>query len=437
MSTVYAAEHRNGRRVAVKVLRRVLAANRRIVARFLKEGYVANKIRHAGAVAILDDDVDSDGTVFLVMELLDGATLAERFGGSSPAPLGEILRIAERLLDVLVAAHDSGVVHRDIKPSNVFLTRDGAVMLLDFGIARLLESEGEAGSTHSGATLGTPGFMAPEQARGRGNLVDARTDLWAVGALLFFLLTGRTVHEADTPNELLIASATQPPRSIAELCIGLPEPIAALVNRALEMDRDRRWPDARAMQDALVSARSGISEAVLGRRVDRAAGTVGAVTMPETHTAEPSVVSRRGRAQTLSTPNTSSSRSSAPAWVVGTAIVATAAAATLLVRNSATSPRGPETPAESHAGATTNAATPQATADPHTAEQGAPPVPARAEPAESKPVPTPAAADERPRKKASNPGSRPESVSPAPTDTTTRTTAPAPSAAIDILDLRR
>jgi len=425
MSSVFAAEHRNGRKVAVKVLRADLAANRRVVARFLKEGYVANKIRHPGAVAILDDDVDTDGTVFLVMELLDGATLSERYGGEAPASLGEVFRVAERLLDVLVAAHDSGVVHRDIKPSNVFLTNDAAVMLLDFGIARLLESEGETGSTHSGATLGTPGFMAPEQARGRGDLVDARTDIWAVGALLFFLLTGRTVHEAETPNELLIASATQPPRSIGELCIDLPEPVSALVDRALEMDRDRRWPDARSMHDALVSARSGISEALLGRSVDRAAGTAGAATVPETHTAEPSVVSRKERGRALQTPNSSAARSSALPWVIGTAVLATAAATTLVVRTMDDSSRSPET-ASAPRSAATNATTPLAPSahQAHLAEQEQPPAPARFEPVEVQRPPPPPVPDDRPKKK-----------TPKPSDA--RVSTPAQSAAVDILDVRR
>jgi serine/threonine-protein kinase len=439
MSTVFAAEHRNGRKVAVKVLRGALAANRRIVARFLKEGYVANKIRHPGAVAILDDDVDADGTVFLVMELLDGATLSERYGGAAPASLGEVLRVAERLLDVLVAAHDSGVVHRDIKPSNVFLTSDDAVMLLDFGIAHLLESEGETGSTHSGATLGTPGFMAPEQARGRGNLVDARTDLWAVGALLFFLLTGRTVHEAETPNELLIASATQPPRSIGELCVGLHESVAAIVDRALEMDRDRRWPDARSMQNALVSARNGISEALLGRNVDRAAGTGGAATVPETHTAEPSVVSRKERGRALQTPTTASARSGALAWVVGIAVLATGAAATLVVRTMDDSSRSPETASTQRNGAATNGTTPAPPATPQAqlAAQEQPPTPARFEPVDvQRPVPPPVT-DDHPKKKTPKPSASPEPTEVPPTATPARVSSPAPSAAVDILDLRR
>jgi serine/threonine-protein kinase len=279
--------------------------------------------------------------------------------------------------------------------------------------------------------------MAPEQARGRGNLVDARTDIWAVGALLFFLLTGRTVHEAETPNELLIASATQPPRSIREFCVALPESIAGLVDRALEMDRERRWPDARSMQEALVSARSGISEALLGRSVDRAVGTGGLATVPETHTAEPSVVSRKDRGRALATPSAPSTRSGALAWVIGSAVVVTSAAATLLVRTFEAPPRAPETPAAPRA-ATTNAATPPATAELRATVQEAPPAPAGLEPAKAPTTSAPTLTDERPRKKASNPGgTRPEPVAPAPAEKSAPASAPAPSAAIDILDLRR
>ncbi len=438
MSTVYAAAHRNGRKVAVKVLRQSLAANKRIVARFLREGYVANKIRHPGAVAILDDDTDENGTVFLVMELLDGGTLTERYGGSAPASLGEVLRVGERLLDVLVAAHASGVVHRDIKPSNVFLTTDGDVMLLDFGIARLLETESETGSTHSGATLGTPGFMAPEQARGRGNLVDARTDVWAVGALLFFLLTGRTVHEAETPNELLIASATQPARSVGAFCPGVPESIVALVDRALEMDRERRWPDAQSMKDALEAARAAVPEPALARAVERASGMGGASTIPETHTAEPSVVSRRDvRGFVPQTPSTSGSRGmGALPWAAVLAVVAAAVGAAVLARPFEAQPVDPVSKAVSAPVAESRAAS----------NMGAPATP---------PVVVPAATEdsEPPRAVTAAPIAEPASIKktaksvaerasrsalqPASTETTVATPAAAPSAALDILDLRR
>jgi serine/threonine-protein kinase len=267
MSTVYEASHRNGWRVAIKILRRDLAASRNARTRFLREGYVANRLRHPGAVAVLDDHVDSDGTVFLVMELLKGETLANRSKRSEgPLAWSDVLPIVERVLDVLAAAHHANIVHRDVKPENVFITKDGAVKLLDFGIARLRESSpGDETFTKSGATLGTPGFMAPEQARGLWMQIDARTDVWAVGALLFRLLTGRRVHEGSTPNEILIASATQPAPSVSTYVPDLPQPVADIVDRALQSEKDARWPDARSMQRAVLVA--------LGRPEDAASDT--------------------------------------------------------------------------------------------------------------------------------------------------------------------
>lgn len=438
MSTVYEASHRNGRKVAVKVLRRHFAANRRIVARFLREGYVANKIRHPGAVAILDDDVDADGTVFLVMELLDGCTLAERYSGSTPAPLGEILQTAERLLDVLVAAHDGGVVHRDVKPSNVFLTNDEAVMLLDFGIARLHESESDTGSTHSGATLGTPGFMAPEQARGRGNLVDARTDIWAVGAVLFFLLTGRTVHEAETPNELLIASATQPARSVGEFCVELPPSIAEIVDRALEMDREKRWPDARSMKEALAAARGSLSEAALRLGVARAVGMGGTSTVPETHTAEPSVVSPKERGLASQPSTRTSRRQSVLAWSVGAGVVASGLVATLLMRPSGgVPPRVDPSPALSALGKANGNV---GEAPDRTLLPPAPTVesPSAQPPFESPEVRQVAAATSTNPPSQRRPSRPPTAEAPAVAPrASARAPSPAASTAVDILDLRR
>jgi serine/threonine-protein kinase len=252
MATVYLGVHRNNRnRVAVKVLHPEASAEPDVVARFLREGYVANSIGHRGAVRVLDDDRAEDGAAFLVMELLEGETLherAKRFVGKLPAR--EALAIARELLDVLAAAHERGVIHRDIKPENLFLTTDRALKVLDFGIARIADAPG----TWTGAAMGTPAFMPPEQALGRADEVDARSDLWAVGATLFTLLTGRFVHEAKTGAETVVHAATRPAPSLATLAPDLPAPIVALVDRALAFDREDRFADARAMAQALDEA---------------------------------------------------------------------------------------------------------------------------------------------------------------------------------------
>ncbi len=249
-SFVYSAVHRNAKRVAIKVLRPELAADARIKRRFLREGYLANRVNHEAAVSVTDDGTSDDGTVFLVMELLSGTNL-EKLCREMKRDPSEVAYVVDGLLDVLAAAHANGIIHRDIKPGNVFLTTQGKVKLLDFGIARLREASSPMLHTQSGAVLGTPGFMAPEQARGRWSEVDARTDIWAVGATMFRLLTGRTVHEATNHQEALIAAATLPAPRLNSVRADLPDSIAGIVDRALAFDPHDRWPDAEQMRQAL------------------------------------------------------------------------------------------------------------------------------------------------------------------------------------------
>ena len=255
MAAVYAATHRNGKRVAIKMLHPELARSTDVRTRFLREGYLANKVEHDGVVSIADDDFTDDGTVFLVMELLEGETLERRWERKGRRlPIVEVLSIANELLDVLAAAHAKGIVHRDIKPENVFLTHAGKLKVLDFGIARLRQLSAGPTTTQNGTAMGTPAFMAPEQARGRWDEVDARSDVWAVGATMFSLLTGRFVHQAATSNEQLLAAMTTPARPITSLLPELPPEVARVVDRALAYKTAARWPDARAMQAAVLEA---------------------------------------------------------------------------------------------------------------------------------------------------------------------------------------
>ena len=192
MASVYQAKHRNGNRVAVKILHPEAAINSELRSRFLREGRVANRIDHPGTTRVLDDDIAEDGAAFLVMDLLDGETLEARLdGGDGPLPADEVAALAWQTLDTLIAAHAVGVIHRDIKPDNLFLTREGALKVLDFGIAQLLHSgtPGSPALTRAGLVLGTPAFLPPEQALGRTQEIDARTDIWAVGATMFWLLS--------------------------------------------------------------------------------------------------------------------------------------------------------------------------------------------------------------------------------------------------------
>jgi serine/threonine-protein kinase len=262
MSSVYAGVHRNGHRVAIKILSPELTANRQARERFLREGYVANRVGHEGAVRVLDDDVAEGDVVFLVMELLDGETFAaraQRLGAKLPP--SEVIFAMADLLAVLTSAHANGVVHRDIKPANVFLTRAGRIKLLDFGIASLKEMSGGSGSTRPGSHMGTPGFMAPEQARGRWEAVDERTDLWSVGATMFRLLAGRLVHgiEGENEHEAVIAAATVPAPSLGSIEPGLPPALVAFVDRALLPNPDQRWQSAAQMREALVEVGRGLT----------------------------------------------------------------------------------------------------------------------------------------------------------------------------------
>jgi serine/threonine protein kinase len=256
MAAVYAATHRNGMRGAVKILHKEVSLNVEARARFLREGYIANKVAHPGAVRALDDDVDDDGSLFVVMELLDGATLQEcaDAAGGRLAP-DELLLIADQLLDVLGIVHELGIVHRDIKPENVFLTTEGRVKVLDFGIAGIREPNAMGRSaTATGFFLGSPAYMSPEQARGRLHLVDRRTDLWSVGATMFSLLAGQPVHAGETVSELLAAVILTPVRSLATAMPEAHAQLVQVVDRALRMDPAERWPSALAMRAAVQSA---------------------------------------------------------------------------------------------------------------------------------------------------------------------------------------
>jgi serine/threonine-protein kinase len=289
MASVYLGLHRNGHRVAVKVLHPELSVHEDVRARFVREGYVANAVGHPGAVRVIDDDVAEDGSAFLVMEMLEGESLGERQRRLGPRPGREVLAIGHQLLDVLAAAHDKGIVHRDIKPENLFLTTGGALKVLDFGIARILDEPGIM-ATQTGARLGTPAFMPPEQALGRREQVDGRTDLWACGATMFTLLSGRIVHEAETAEEVIVRAATQPARSLAAVAKDAPAAIVALVDRALRFSRDERWPDARAMQAAIGEAHA----ALYGEPISAASIEPAPATVPRAAVEEPDAV---GRAQ--------------------------------------------------------------------------------------------------------------------------------------------
>ena len=287
MGAVYAGEQRDGRAVAIKILHEGLAWDPDIERRFRREAQLANEIGHPGVVPVIDHGVTDDGCVFLVMPLLEGETLgarAKRHEGGK-LPLTEVVVVAHAVLGALGAAHAKKIVHRDVKPENIFLTSGGEVRVLDFGIGRFFETTDPALATQTGRAVGTPAFMSPEQALGRTREVDGRTDLWALGATMFSLLTGKFVHEGETGSEICALAATRAARLLGEVAPEVPEGVRGVVDRALRFAREERWGSAEAMGEALRGAWEGeVGEElaqlalVRGMRAEGSEGTQGVAT---------------------------------------------------------------------------------------------------------------------------------------------------------------
>jgi serine/threonine-protein kinase len=259
MAAVYAATRKDGAAVAVKILHERLTSDPHMERLFRREALLANEIRHPGVVPVIDGDVSGEGFSFLVMPLLEGETVrarATRLGGR--LSLEEVVVLALCVLDTLGAAHERKIVHRDIKPENLFVTRDGGIRVLDFGIARFYETSESSTATRSGMAIGTPAYMAPEQARGRWGEVDGRTDLWALGATMFSLLTGGVVHAASSAAETLVLAGSQRAPPLAARLSTVPDGVARVVDRALEFEREQRWPDAASMRIALETAAKNV-----------------------------------------------------------------------------------------------------------------------------------------------------------------------------------
>ena len=250
MAAVYAATNRTGERAAIKILHPELALVPGIRERFVREAHVSRQVNHPSCVAYVDEGVTEQGEAFLGMELLEGQTLeafCQQRGGRLAVP--EALRLAGAVLDALIAFHASSVVHRDLKPGNIFLTSRGEVKLLDLGIAQLHEVGRDA--TRPGLAVGTPAYMSPEQAMGRRHLVDARSDLYALGATLHVVLSGVRLHHGVNEDEALVRAATQPAASLARVAPDLPIDVIALVDKALQWDRRNRFQSAVEMRQVV------------------------------------------------------------------------------------------------------------------------------------------------------------------------------------------
>jgi len=283
MAEVHAGhDTRLGRTVAIKMLRSDLARDPSFLARFRREAQSAAGLNHPAIVAVYDsgEDVDTESggaTValpYIVMEYVEGRTLREILTEQTVMEPAEAARVTEGILDALSYSHRMGIVHRDIKPANVMLTPAGEVKVMDFGIARAI-ADTAATMTQTQSVIGTAQYLSPEQAQ--GNPVDARSDLYSAGCLLYELLTGRTPFIGDSPVSIAYQHVGQAPQPPSAFRPDLSADLDAVVQHALVKDRDARYQDAGQFRSDLAAARSGrpISSAARGTAAGAALGAAG------------------------------------------------------------------------------------------------------------------------------------------------------------------
>ncbi len=257
MGIVYEASHcRLSRRFAVKLLFPEHAANPQALARFEREAEIAGKLGHPHIVEVVDFNRTDQGCPYIVMELLVGEDLAARLDRLMRLPLAEAVEIVRQTASALQAVHHMGVVHRDLKPHNIFLCHspEGGdhVKVVDFGVSKMVGPGKEM--TRTGALLGTPYYMAPEQALEHAEDVDARTDVYALGAILYEMLSGSPPYQAQSIPTLLYKIVHDPLPSLAATRRELPAAVVQVVERALSKQREERFPSMRAFWGALAKA---------------------------------------------------------------------------------------------------------------------------------------------------------------------------------------
>ncbi|WP_438016384.1 serine/threonine-protein kinase [Sorangium sp. So ce315] len=251
-----------GKRVAMKFVDADLAQNKDAVARFHREAQAASAVESAHIVEIFDAGF-ADDVPFLVMELLRGEDLGHRIRRCGRLDLGEALHVTAQILRGLHRAHEAGIVHRDLKPDNIFLVdRDddpNFAKILDFGISKVRRADGAPAHTltREGTVLGTPFYMSPEQAQALPD-VDGRTDLWAVGAILYECLTGHPPHSGNSYEQVIVNICMKDAQDVRMSNPAIPEPIARVITKALTRDRDLRFSSARDFLDALIAAADGL-----------------------------------------------------------------------------------------------------------------------------------------------------------------------------------
>jgi len=234
------------RLVALKILPRRLAQNEDFVQRFLREARSAAKLRHPNIVQAYDVGF-ADGYYFFAMEFVDGETLSQIVARQGPLEQNRALDIMKQTCSALVAAHKAGIVHRDIKPSNIMIDNNGEVRVTDFGLAK--RTEGDVNVTADGRVLGTPAYLAPEMAKGAE--ADARSDLYSLGATIFYALSGRPPFEGNNFSEVLIKQATEPAPPLAAVAPSVDRRLCYIVDHLLRKNPEARYPSAEALLDDL------------------------------------------------------------------------------------------------------------------------------------------------------------------------------------------
>jgi serine/threonine-protein kinase len=259
MGTVYRGTHvLMDKTVAIKVLRSSLAADEKIVARFSREARAASRISHPNALSVTDFGEDESGNVFLVMEFLSGRTLKQVIRDDGPLALARVVDITRQIGDALNAAHEQGVVHRDLKSDNIMLVDTMAgdhAKVLDFGIAKINEPDGNVDTslTAPNLVIGTPQYMSPEQCS-QDVEIDARSDIYSLGVILFEMLVGHVPFSGDSPTMVMMKHLQDPVPSILEERADLPAPVARVVARAMAKVRDNRYQTVGALIEDLTIA---------------------------------------------------------------------------------------------------------------------------------------------------------------------------------------
>jgi len=255
MGSVHLAEHVGlNKRVAVKFLHLELAGQDDVVKRFDQEAKVAASIRHKNIIEVYDLGLSADGDPFLVMEYLEGESLASLMKRSGPMDVGAACAVMEPTLLALQAANRQGIIHRDLKPENIFLAHQPdeppVVKIIDFGLSKITTSSPDMSCTQTGSILGTPAYMSPEQARGAPN-IDHRTDLYSLGTMLFEMLTGALPYAGNNFTEFFAKLLTEEPRAPRDVYPGFPPEAEPILRKALRKSPDERFQSASEMLEAL------------------------------------------------------------------------------------------------------------------------------------------------------------------------------------------